>query len=46
MQLLDQHILEYLMSNVIDPTEAYMKANNKQAFRPHLKENPPENEFA
>jgi twitching motility protein PilT len=46
MQLLDQHILEYLMSNQIDPVEAYMKANNKQAFRQYLKEKPPENEFA
>jgi len=46
MQLLDQHILEYLMSNVIDSTEAYMKSQNKQAFRQYLKEKPPENEFA
>jgi twitching motility protein PilT len=46
MQLLDQHILEYLMSNVIDPTEAYMRCHNKQAFRQYLKEKPPENEFA
>ena len=46
MQLLDQHILEYLMSDQIDPTEAYMKANNKQAFREYLKEKAPENEFA
>ena len=38
MQLLDQHIMEYLMSNQIDPTEAYMKANNKSAFRQYLKE--------
>ena len=41
MQLLDQHILEYLMSGVITPEEAYMKANNKQAFRQYLKEGPP-----
>src|SRR5688572_28566934 len=46
MQLLDQHILEYLMSSVIDPTEAYMKSNNKSTFRPYLKEKVPENEFA
>jgi twitching motility protein PilT len=37
MQLLDQHILEYLMSGVVTPEEAYMKSNNKQAFREHLK---------
>jgi twitching motility protein PilT len=46
MQLLDQHILEYLMSNQIDPMEAYMRCNNKPAFRQYLKEKPPENEFA
>ena len=46
MQLLDQHILEYLMSNQIDATEAYMKCNNKSAFRQYLKEKVPENEFA
>jgi twitching motility protein PilT len=46
MQLLDQHIMEYLMSNQIDPTEAYMKSNNKSAFRQYLKEKVPENEFA
>src|SRR5262245_38514514 len=46
MQLLYQHILQYLMTNPIDATEAYMKANNKQAFRQYLKEKPPENEFA
>ncbi|RMH12726.1 MAG: type IV pilus twitching motility protein PilT [Gemmatimonadetes bacterium] len=40
MQLLDQHILEFLMSGVIDANEAYMKANNKQAFRQYLKEEP------
>jgi twitching motility protein PilT len=45
MQLLDQHILEYLMSNQIDPTEAYMRSNNKTAFRQYLKEKPPESEF-
>src|SRR6185503_13268567 len=45
MQLLDQHILEFLMSNQIDPLEAYMKSNNKSTFRQYLKEKPPENEF-
>ncbi|MGD8320031.1 MAG: type IV pilus twitching motility protein PilT [Gemmatimonadota bacterium] len=41
MQLLDQHILEYLMSGVITAKEAYMKSNNKQAFKQYLDENPP-----
>jgi twitching motility protein PilT len=41
MQLLDQHILEFLMSGRITAEEAYMKANNKQAFMQHLKEGPP-----
>jgi twitching motility protein PilT len=41
MQLLDQHILEYLMAGIIEPTEAYMKANNKQAFKQYLQEAPP-----
>jgi len=36
MQLLDQHILEFLMSDKITPEEAYMKANNKKAFAAHL----------
>jgi len=40
MQLLDQHIMEFLMSGRITPEEAYMKANNKQAFREHLKQIP------
>lgn len=44
MQLLDQHILEFLMSGKITPEEAYMRANNKQAFEQHLKE-PPAAEF-
>jgi twitching motility protein PilT len=44
MQLLDQHILEFLMSGRITPQEAYMKCNNKQAFREHL-EKEPEAEF-
>jgi twitching motility protein PilT len=42
MQLLDQHILEYLMSGVIDGTEAYMKANQKEAFKQYLQEEPDE----
>lgn len=44
MQLLDQHILEFLMSGKITPEEAYMKCNNKQAFLTHL-DKPPEKEF-
>ena len=36
MQLLDQHILEYLMSGVISAEEAYMKCSNKAAFRQYL----------
>jgi twitching motility protein PilT len=44
MQLLDQHILEFLMSGRITPDEAYMKANNKQAFAQHI-DKPPETEF-
>jgi len=42
MQLLDQSILEYMMSGVVSNEEAYMKCNNKQAFRQYLKEKPPE----
>jgi twitching motility protein PilT len=45
MQLLDQHILEFLMSGKITPEEAYMHSNNKQAFLQHL-EKPPETEFS
>jgi len=41
MQLLDQHILEFLMSGVIDAREAYMKANQKQPFLQYLKEEAP-----
>jgi twitching motility protein PilT len=41
MQLLDQHILEFLMSGEITPEEAYMKAMNKQQFAQHLKQPPP-----
>ncbi len=40
MQLLDQHILEFLMSGKITPEEAYMKSNNKSLFREHLKQTP------
>jgi twitching motility protein PilT len=42
MQLLDQHIMEFLMSGKISPEQAYIKANNKQAFIQHLKEEPKE----
>ena len=42
MQLMDQHILEFLMSGVIDPTEAYMKASHKDAFKQYLQEEPEE----
>ncbi len=42
MQLLDQHILEYLMGGVIDAREAYMRAHNKQAFTQYLKDVPAE----
>ncbi len=44
MQLLDQHILEFLMSGQITPEEAYMKSNNKQAFQAHL-DKPMETDF-
>ncbi len=44
MQLLDQHILEYLMSGVVSAEEAYMKCNNKSAFKQYLDE-PPSTEF-
>ena len=40
MQLLDQHILEFLMAGKITPEEAYRKANNKTTFLPHLDEAP------
>lgn len=42
MQLLDQHILEYLMSDQITPEEAYMKSHNKTAFKQYLEDAPPE----
>ncbi len=45
MQLMDQSILEFLMSGVIDGNEAYMKASNKQAFAQYLTEDMPEEEF-
>ncbi|MGD2046398.1 MAG: type IV pilus twitching motility protein PilT [Gemmatimonadota bacterium] len=44
MQLLDQHILEFLMAGKITPEEAYMKCNNKQAFLEYL-DKKPEAEF-
>ncbi len=44
MQLLDQHILEFLMSDQITAEEAYMKGHNKQTFRQYL-EKEPEKEF-
>ncbi len=44
MQLLDQHILEFLMSGVISAEEAYMKCNNKSAFKQYL-DKPPSKEF-
>ncbi len=45
MQLLDQHIMEFLMASEIDATEAYMRSNNKQTFKQYLDEQPVE-EFA
>ena len=45
MQLMDQNILELLMQGIIDPLEAYMKANNKSTFKQYLDEKPPQ-EFA
>ncbi len=42
MQMLDQHILEFLMSGVITAEEAYMKCNNKQSFRQYLDSSPSE----
>jgi twitching motility protein PilT len=40
MQLLDQHIMEFLMSGKITAEEAYMRSNNKSVFREHLKQAP------
>jgi twitching motility protein PilT len=45
MQLMDQAILEALMSDQIDGTEAYMKAHHKQAFKQYLKEEPEASDF-
>jgi len=45
MQLMDQSILEYLMSGVIDGNEAYMKAANKQAFAQYVTGDKPGEEF-
>ncbi len=45
MQLLDQHIMELLMSGVIDAEEAYLKANTKATFKPHLPDDTPEPTF-
>ena len=42
MQLLDQHIMEFLMAGQIDATEAYMRSNNKQTFKQYLQEEPTE----
>jgi len=40
MQLMDQHIMEFYMSQVIDATEAYMRAQNKATFREYLDKEP------
>lgn len=40
MQLLDQHILEFLMAGRITAEEAYMRANNKQPFMQYLEKKP------
>ena len=42
MQMMDQHILEHLMQGTIEPTEAYMKCTNKQAFAQYLEGDPKE----
>ncbi|MEW6602382.1 MAG: type IV pili twitching motility protein PilT, partial [Nitrospirota bacterium] len=39
MQLLDQAIMEFLMQKKITPEEAYLKANDKNAFERFLKKN-------
>jgi twitching motility protein PilT len=41
MQMLDQHILELLMSGEIEPMEAYTKSHTKANFEKYLKEPPP-----
>ena len=40
MQTLDDAILEHLQAKIISPEDAYAKSNNKDMFRPYLK-NPP-----
>jgi twitching motility protein PilT len=40
MQSLDDHILELLKKNIIDPDDAYAKCQDKAKFRPFIK-NPP-----
>lgn len=45
MQLMDQHIMEHFMSGRVDAREAYMKANNKALFRPHLEGDIPPQEL-
>ena len=40
MQLMDQHILEYLMAGTIDAGEAYSRASNKATFAPYLEARP------
>ena len=42
MQMLDQHILELLMSGEIEPMEAYTKSHTKANFEKYLKEPPPD----
>jgi hypothetical protein len=37
MQLLDQAIMDFLMQKKIAPDEAYLKANDKNAFERFLK---------
>jgi twitching motility protein PilT len=37
MQLMDQAIMDFLMKKMIDPEEAYLKANDKNAFQRFLK---------
>jgi twitching motility protein PilT len=41
MQLLDQAIMEFLMTRVISPEEAYIKANDKKSFEKFLKQEIP-----
>ncbi len=40
MQLLDQHIMEFLMRGEIEPQEAYMRSSNKSTFKDYLEEVP------